>query len=373
MKVCLNTALSFTKLLSAGGDVELFWRKWATHFESKEVMTTLEQTKIGDLSVCYDYGDNDTYRFEPRRDCQLRYHDFVCVTPVGTQTRPEILRSNFLTPNDAFHIQNHAPVPSHLSENHDIIFSIDNGSSRDIIKSCSINDIATKFAKKNIVSVLQCAGNRQYDDFCKMGVNGFSGTPFEKIRSGMVGNAMWSGVRLDELLRSIFPDECREEDASPGSWHVIFTGADEFESSTPLHLVIQANTDGLLAFEMNGKPLTLDHGYPVRIILPGYVGVRNIKWLEVVSLSRTPSSSPWTAHYYRDHNQQPIQILPLNSIIFSPDKHTIIQLNEAGQGSASVQGVAYSGASNSSIDSVEVTADGGKTWIKAKAIEGREG
>jgi hypothetical protein len=124
---------------------------------------------------------------------------------------------------------------------------------------------------------------------------------------------------------------------------------------------------------MNGEPLLPDHGYPIRAMLPGIAGARSVKWLDGLTLSRTPSNAPWNAHYYRNYKEEHIQTLPLNSILFSPaadDANSVIQLRDdgSGSGSVSVQGVAYSGGENSSIQCVEVTADSGKTWTRARLL-----
>lgn len=356
---------------TAGSDVEPFWNKWAIHFESKKVKAILDECKIGSLDVCHLLDRNTDYSNDPPRDPQRVYHDFCCTTPAASQTHPHTLEKSFLTPNEALYIRSHAPVPYHLSaDTHEIVFRHPtNCSSVSKVKATlSLSELRNQFPSTNIISVLQCAGNRQIDDFHKHGVNGFTGTPFQTLKAGMIGNTLWTGLRLDTVLSTLYPKECAEEISSPGTWHVIFTGADEYESSTPLSLVLQAATDGILAFAMNGEALLPDHGYPLRVLLPGIAGARSVKWLEGITLSRSPSNAPWNAHYYRDYKGDHIQKLPLNSIIFSPEPHDVVQLSEDGSGSVSVQGVAYSGGNNSSICAVEVSADDGRSWMRARLL-----
>jgi sulfite oxidase len=358
---------------AAGSDVGPFWEKWAAHFDSNKVKDVLKETKIGNLTVCQLYQRSDEYTQDPPRAPQRLYHDFCCLTPASSQTHPHILSQSFLTPNEALYIRNHAPVPHHLSaKDHDITFSLlsdhKHTNCQSKTKTLSLGDILERFDSTDVVSVMQCAGNRQYDDFKQKGINGFTGTPYQTLKSGMVGNVLWTGIRLDELLPALYPTECDEETKVPGSWHVVFTAADEYESSTPLGLVLEAATDGLLAHKMNGEALLPDHGYPVRAVLPGIAGARNVKWVERVTLSRRPSESPWNTHYYRDHKLEHIQKLPLNSIIFSPGSGSVSQLREDGSGTVSVLGVAYSGGENTSIKCVEVTGDGGKSWTSARLL-----
>jgi sulfite oxidase len=349
--------------------VEPYWNKWAIHFQSKQVTAVLEENKIGILPVCVLAEPSDEYALDPARGPQRRHHDFCCTTPAASQTHAHSLRQHFLTPNEVLYIRSHAPVPNHLSaDSHDITFSLSRDGMQENTSSLSIQDLREQFGTIDVISVMQCAGNRQIDDFQKSGPNGFTGTPFQSLKSGMMGNTLYSGVRLDMLLRALFPVQCQQEEEEGGIWHVVFGGADGYESSSPLGLVLQAETDGLLAFEMNGDVLLPDHGYPVRVVLPGIAGARSVKWLESVTLSTAPSDAPWNAHYYRNCKREHIQKLPLNSIILSPDTQSVVQLREDGSGSVSVQGVAYSGGENTSIRGVDVTADGGKSWVRARLL-----
>ena len=149
-------------------------------------------------------------------------------------------------------------------------------------------------------------------------------------------------------------------------WHVIFSGADEYETSSPLSLLLDPDADCLLAVGMNEGDLTRDHGYPIRAILPGIAGCRNVKYLESIRLSRTPCDSPWNAHYYKEADGKHIQKLPLQSILLLPKKNTLISENE--DDFVKVKGVAYTGAERSRIEKVEITIDNGKTWSEAKLL-----
>ena len=236
----------------------------------------------------------------------------------------------------------------------------------EVVAAISIKDMLKKHKQINITSVLQCAGNRASEDIKATGKTGFVGTPFENIQNGEVGNILWTGVSLKEVLKETFPNECDEEENETEKWHVVCEGADEYESSTPLSHILQAKTDCILATKMNGEVLPRDHGYPVRVLLPGIAGARNVKWLQSIKLSKSPSRSPWNSHYYRRNDGSHIQKIPLNSLILSPIKGDVATLNK--DGSIDIEGVAYSGGSGKEIHKVEVSIDGGKSWTDCKLL-----
>lgn len=133
--------------------------------------------------------------------------------------------------------------------------------------------------------------------------------------------------------------------------------------------------DVILAYEMNGKPLTRDHGYPVRVIVPGVVGARNVKWLGRIVISASESDSHWQQNDYKgfspstdwdtvDFKKSPaIQNMPVTSAICSPQLDEKVTTNEEGR--ITVKGYAWSGGGNQ-IVRVDVTTDGGKTWHVAE-------
>ena len=108
-------------------------------------------------------------------------------------------------------------------------------------------------------------------------------------------------------LKSLNETDRWQQENETEKWHVVFEGADEYESSTPLSHILQAKTDCILATKMNGEVLPRDHGYPVRVLLPGIAGARNVKWLQSIKLSKSPSRSPWNSHYYRKNDESHIQ------------------------------------------------------------------
>lgn len=125
---------------------------------------------------------------------------------------------------------------------------------------------------------------------------------------------------------------------------------------------------------MNGQPLTRDHGYPLRAIVPGVVGARNVKWLGRITVSSAESDSHWQQNDYKgfspstdwdtvDFSKSPaIQNMPVTSAICSPQSGDTINAND---GYIVVKGYAWSGGGNQ-IVRVDVTSDRGKTWHVAE-------
>lgn len=144
-----------------------------------------------------------------------------------------------------------------------------------------------------------------------------------------------------------------------------------YAASIPLSKAMDPRGDVILAYEMNGEPLTRDHGFPCRVIVPGVVGARNVKWLGRIVVSKIESNSHWQQNDYKgfspstdwdtvDFSKSPaIQNMPVTSAICSPQAGDSIKVNE--NGCITVKGYAWSGGGNQ-IVRVDVTTDQGKTW-----------
>lgn len=129
--------------------------------------------------------------------------------------------------------------------------------------------------------------------------------------------------------------------------------------------------DVLLAYKMNGKELNRDHGYPIRVVVPGVVGARNVKWLGKICISCEESDSHWQQNDYKgfspstdwdtvDFSKSPaMQNMPVTSAICWPKNGEAVQVEDGEV--ITVKGYAWSGGGNR-IVRVDVTADGGRTW-----------
>jgi len=172
--------------------------------------------------------------------------------------------------------------------------------------------------------------------------------------------------------------------ADDGDLHVAFASADEilvgdaktfFGASIPLTKAL--GREVLLAFEMNGQPLTPEHGFPLRMVVPGYIGARSVKWLTGISVQDHPSDN-----YFQQHDYRLLPIgtdmagmeaaggamlgdLPVNSAILVPADGA-----ELRAGTVEIHGYAIVGGGRT-VERVDVSPDGGSSWRKAQL--GRDG
>jgi sulfite oxidase len=393
-----------------GGDVEPFWAVWYAHHLGPNVKVALEELRIGALRAgegpasagAADPADHP-YGAEPVR--ARSEHTIFSERPFCTETPNDVLKRSYITPASALYVRNHAPVPecgfpplSKAAAEAEVAAcevaisceggegggSAGGGSGSDPERSVTVKlgELEKRFGTATVTSVMQCSGNRASEDEAATGPNGFTNGPFAKISQGMLGNVRWSGARLADVLPAIFPKECEQAryDGAGGDWHVEFHGADDYYTSTPLLHILDSSRDCLLATRLNGEVLTPDHGYPVRAVLPGITGARNVKWVDSISVCRKPSASPWNAWFYRSATGQHLQALPMQSLILSPldgdqidDASTASTTTQSAGGreirrTVSVQGVAFGGGTGNPIEKVELSTDGGRTWIRTTLL-----
>lgn len=154
--------------------------------------------------------------------------------------------------------------------------------------------------------------------------------------------------------------------------------ATPYAASIPLAKAMDPRGDVILAYEMNGRPINRDHGYPIRVVVPGVVGARNVKWLHRIIISDVESDSHWQQNDYKgfnpsvdwdtvDFSKSPaIQNMPVTSAICYPEINKKIKLDK--NGFITAKGYAWSGGGNK-IVRVDITTDGGQTWHDAELIE----
>jgi len=150
----------------------------------------------------------------------------------------------------------------------------------------SLDDLK-KMNKVEVVATLQCSGNRRGD------MNQFgrtSGTPWGQ---GAISNAKWGGVKLTDVLKLAGVDDPISAQEKDGMEHVRFEALDGMSASIGIEKACSPYGDVIVAYEMNNSPLPRDHGFPVRIIVPGYAAVRNVKWVEKIKVSKVEAEGPW--------------------------------------------------------------------------------
>ncbi|XP_030756918.1 probable sulfite oxidase, mitochondrial isoform X2 [Sitophilus oryzae] len=349
-------------LMAAGSSVEPFWLIYGIH-ENPHVYEILETLRIGNLNrddqkELSIENMNDPYAKEPRRHTALKP---ASVKPFNAELSPQLLCENFLTPNELFYVRNHLPVPEIDVDTYELEIEVEDKSK---ILTFTLDELK-KFPKHTITATIMCAGNRRSEMTKVKPVKGLSWGP------GAIGTAQWTGVRLRDVLKlaGVTDDEERLK-------HVQFEGIDfdatskQYGASIPLWKAVDKRGDVILAYEMNGVPIPRDHGYPVRVIVPGIVGARNVKWLGKIYVSESESSSHWQQNDYKgfspcvdwdtvDFTKSPaIQELPVISAICRPLEGDKIHVED---GFINVKGYAWSGGGQK-IVRVDVTIDGGKTW-----------
>jgi DMSO/TMAO reductase YedYZ molybdopterin-dependent catalytic subunit len=167
------------------------------------------------------------------------------------------------------------------------------------------------------------------------------------LDAGLMSNAVWRGIPLHDLLDQVTP--------LSGATRVRMHGVDNYTDTIPLEKAMEATT--LLAYEMNGVPLPHRHGYPMRMIVPGYFGEKHVKWLTRIELAREDAKG-----FYEKQGWGPDFITPTRSRIDVPDNWAVLSLG-AQNGPIEVKGVAYGG--DRGISKVELSFDAGRTWTEA--------
>lgn len=278
------------------------------------------------------------------------------------------LRENFMTPRELFYVRNHGTIPETDATTYRL--AVNGMVERELALSLDI--LMNDFPKRTVMATLQCAGNRRTELIAVAPTPGE--TPWE---AGALGNTFWSGVPLREILNAA--------GIKVGAQFVAFMGADDvirhdenvgFGGSLSLDKAL--SNEVLLAYEMGGKPLDPVHGFPLRVIAPGYIGARSVKWLTQITVQPTPSKNYFQAHAY--------QLFPPQTNAETADWNAGLQLSELavncvitgtktplldkeGKGEVVVQGYALTGGGRK-IARVDVSSDGGATWTTASITQG---
>jgi len=184
-----------------------------------------------------------------------------------------------------------------------------------------------------------------------------------------VGTGRWRGVRLGDVLA--------EAGVEPGATEVLCTGLDRgteggeeqlFQRS--LALADAVEVDVLLAYELNGVPLPPQHGFPVRLLVPGWYGMTNVKWLTRLTLLDEPFAGYQQARGYRlrqtdDEEGTPLTRIHPRALMVPPGiPDFMTRERTARAGTVTIEGRAWSGLAP--VAAVEVSADDGATWQEAR-------
>ncbi len=286
--------------------------------------------------------------------------------PYNAEPPTHQLRASFVTPQHGFYVRSHGDIPMLDPAAH----RLNVGGRVDAALNLSLDELRSGFPSRTVMATMQCAGNRRAD---MQRVRPTLGDPWAP---GAVGNAEWTGASLADVLRAAGADE-------DAALHVAFDCADEcsvegktFRYGASIPITKALSPEVLLAYAMNGEALKAEHGAPLRVVVPGYAGVRSPKWLHTVTVQDTPSANPIQADDYKlfpphvtKETADPtkgitINGLPLNSAICEPAPHARLP-----PGPTILRG--YAIATDRNVVRVDVSLDGGRTWSQAELEDHR--
>ena len=273
--------------------------------------------------------------------------------PLNAETPPALLRS-WITDNDVFFKRNQGQIPEERVSLAEWRLSVEGMVNKKLMLTF---DDLLRMPKVEASNTLECSGNGR-----SLLTKKASGNPWT---IGGVGNAVWGGVRLKGVLE--------KAGLHKNAAHVAFEGFDKplgsagikFIRSIPL---AKAMSSTLLVYEMNGQPLPLEHGYPLRSLALGWTGANCIKWLCRIMVLDKPFAGFFMDKVYRvfQKGEDPksgevVKDLQVKSIIVEPQADQTLPA-----GIVPVRGAAYAGEAG--IENVEVSLDGGGSWHSAELI-----
>jgi DMSO/TMAO reductase YedYZ molybdopterin-dependent catalytic subunit len=274
--------------------------------------------------------------------------------PLNGETSVPALIGGVIMPNARFYVRNHFQIPNFNVLDYRLAVG-------GLVKrklSLSLRDL-TRMPSQTFLATLECAGNgrTKFDP----------PTAGEKWDLGAVSTAEWTGVSLTEVLDRAGIDSAARE--------VLFRGADygtvEDSSGTihyerSLRLEEVARAGAILAYVMNGEPLPIHHGFPLRLIVPSWYAVASVKWLTDIELiGHTFAGHFQTKKYWYEWDRcgedvrEPVTRMQVRALITEPSQGAEIE-----RGDIAIRGVAWSGLAP--IERVEVSTSG--AWHKARLI-----
>jgi DMSO/TMAO reductase YedYZ molybdopterin-dependent catalytic subunit len=275
--------------------------------------------------------------------------------PLNCETPIPALIGGVVMPNARFYVRNHFQAPTIDAST----WRLEVAGLVERPLALSLRELSRMPSEARVVT-LECAGNGRHS--LNPPVEG------EAWRLGAVSTAEWTGVPLAEVLD--------RASILPGAREVVFRGADRgtmegrpgpvhFERSLPLDTARESQA--VLAYAMNGEALPVQHGYPVRLVVPSWYGVASVKWLTTIELAGYPFDGYFqTGKYWYEAPRtlrQPVTLQRVRALITDPGEG-----EEVPPGEIAVRGVAWSGAAP--IARVEVSINDG-SWQEARLVGDR--
>ncbi|KAJ8423440.1 hypothetical protein Cgig2_015584 [Carnegiea gigantea] len=283
-----------------------------------------------------------------------------------------LMHHGFITPVPLHYVRNHGPVPHARWE--DWTVEVTGWVKRPT--RLTMDQLVNEFQSREFPVSLVCAGNRRKEQNMVKQTIGFN------WGSAAVSTSVWRGVPLRDVLK-----RCGIMSSKKGALNVCFEGAEDlpggggskYGTSIKKEFAMDPARDIILAYMQNGERLTPDHGFPVRMIIPGFIGGRMVKWLKRIIVTTAESDN---YYHYKDNRVLPSHVdaelanseawwykpeyiineLNINSVITTPCHQEILPINAwTTQRPYTMRGYAYSGGGKK-VTRVEVTMDGGETW-----------
>lgn len=282
--------------------------------------------------------------------------------PYNAEPPCAALADRILTPLDTFYSRNHGAIPQ--VDAGDWQVTVDGLVDRPL--TLSLTDLQKNFEPRTVIATLQCAGNR------RAGLTEVRDIPGEdQWGPGATSTAEWTGVSLADVLSTAGLQATAK--------HVAFSAPDVSQLATPaaayggsIDTTKATSDEVILAWQMNGHALPPLHGGPVRVVVPGYIGARSVKWVQRITAQRDPSDNYFQATAYR---VLPVDFDPdragpgdgisltsvnVNSAILSPDDGARMPA-----GPTEISGYAFAG-DDRGIARVDLSLDDGHLWAQAE-------
>ena len=324
-------------LMAAGKDLEEFFEIYQVH-KGELTMKILEAHLIGNL----DPNENVSTTTKP------------CDAGLPSQLKLE----DYATPNSIISVSNHLPVPEVGGKN--VVRIEGRGMKKPVV--FSVEELKNTFDSYTVQAKLKYRLNRlsmkKFDE--------------DGAEIDLNTNPRWTGVKLSDLLKHIGADKNEFK-------YVIFHGGAEdvaivpYEASLSVETAYDPDEAVLLAWSMNGNDIPRDHGYPIRVIMPGAVNSKSVKWLRRIVLSEDKSHGFFKPKDYESFtsevdwksvdfkNKLPNQEKSIQTAIVTPVNGKDLDSNTS---SISVEGFAWS--SSEDVTHVDVSVDGGQSWTSAE-------
>lgn len=258
--------------------------------------------------------------------------------------------SEFITPNHLFFVRDHFVDRPVLSDDEWRLYLEGSG-----VECTTISlDHLRSLPSKTLTVTLECAGNGGY---------GRGADRHQHHMRSMVGTAVWRGVPVATVFENAIPPEVTE---------FVFRGYDGGEDPdepVPIDCYTRSiprakalDGDTLLVYEMNGEPLPREHGFPVRLVVPGWYGMDSVKWLRSIEARTTPLGHFYDEHKYRAQSTDAglqagrrIHRMGVKSLVLAPSNGQRIL-----RGDIPISGFAWAGEND--VTSVDISFDDGRTW-----------